>query len=102
MVKTTDLQVETIAPVTSAAQSTILQSGGLRNGGVRVTLSATDNCTGVEKTEYSLDGGATWILYTGSFTISQRGRTTVSYRSIDRAGNVEAIKTETVLIKVPR
>ncbi len=102
MVKTTDLQVETIAPVTSAAQSTILQSGGLRNGGVRVTLSATDNCTGVEKTEYSLDGGATWILYTGSFTISQRGRTTVSYRSIDRAGNVETIKTETVLIKVPR
>jgi uncharacterized lipoprotein YddW (UPF0748 family) len=98
IVRTADLQVETIAPITSAAQSSMLQ-GGLRNGSVRVTLSATDNCTGVEKTEYSLDGGATWILYTGSFTISQRGRTTVSYRSIDRAGNVETIKTETVLIK---
>jgi hypothetical protein len=98
IVRTADLQVETIAPVTFAAQSSMLQ-GGLRNGSVRVTLSATDNCTGVEKTEYSLDGGATWILYTGSFTISQRGRTTVSYRSIDRAGNVETIKTETVLIK---
>jgi len=102
-VRTADLQVETIAPVTVAAQSTILQSaGGLRNGNVRVTLSATDNCTGVEKTEYSLDGGATWNLYTGGFTISQRGLTTVSYRSTDRAGNVEAIKTETVLIKIRR
>jgi len=102
-VKTADLQVETIAPVTVAAQSTILQSvGGLRNGGVRVTLTAQDNCTGLEKTEYSLDGGATWNLYTGVFLISQRGITIVSYRSTDRAGNVEAIKTETVLIKIRR
>jgi hypothetical protein len=102
-VKTANLQVETIAPVTVAAQSTILQSvGGLRNGGVRVTLTAQDNCTGVEKTEYSLDGGATWNLYTGVFLISQRGTTIVSYRSTDRAGNVEAIKTETVLIKIRR
>ncbi len=103
-VKTTDLQVETIAPVTSAAMSSTVPGGigGSRNNSVRVTLSATDNCTGVEKTEYSLDGGATWILYTGSFTISQRGKTTVSYRSIDRASNVETIKTETVLIKLPR
>ena len=103
-VKTTNLQVETSAPVTSAAQSSTSPGGigGSRNSSVRVTLSATDNCTGVEKTEYSLDGGATWILYMGSFTISQRGRTTIIYRSIDRAGNVETIKTETVLIKALR
>jgi len=90
--------------VTSAAQSSTSPGGigGSRNSSVRVTLSATDNCTGVEKTEYSLDGGATWILYMGSFTISQRGRATVIYRSIDRAGNVETIKTETVLIKALR
>ncbi len=103
-VKTADLQIETIAPVTSAVQSSTATGGivSLPNSRVRVTLSATDNCSGVEKTEYSLDGGATWVLYTGSFTISQRGRTTVSYRSTDRADNVETIKTETVLIKLLR
>ena len=62
-----------------------------------MTLSATDNCSGVASTEYSLDG-ATWQPYAGSFTISTEGATTVSFRSTDRVGNVETIKTLIVMI----
>ena len=66
---------------------------------VEVTLSATDGTggTGVEWTEYRVDGGA-WIRSdnTGSadpfvttFTVRGQGAHTVEFRSRDRAGNIE-------------
>jgi hypothetical protein len=60
---------------------------------VTVTLSATDDLSGVAKTEISLDDGATWQNYTGSLSINEDGTYTISYRSTDNAGNVEAAKT---------
>jgi hypothetical protein len=60
---------------------------------VTVTLSAADNLSGVAKTEISLDGGSTWQSYANPVTISQDGKYTVSYRSMDNAGNAEEVKT---------
>ena len=40
-----------------------------------------------------MDGGRTWLAYTAPVTLSQDGKYTVSYRSTDNAGNVEAVKT---------
>lgn len=37
--------------------------------------------------------GGTWQSYTNPVTFSQDGMYTVSYRSTDKAGNVEAVKT---------
>ena len=98
-VTTADLNPETVAPVTAATTNPLTPNGtnGWFTTDVGVTLAATDNCSGVASTEYSLDG-ANWLPYTGSFTISTEGTTVVSYRSTDLAGNVEAIKTLTVMI----
>jgi|GEM_PF-1792314 len=67
---------------------------------VEIKLEAHDNPdgTGVKKTEYSLDGGATWIEYSDPFTVAGTGEHTVKYRSADWFGNVEEIKSETFMI----
>jgi hypothetical protein len=62
-----------------------------------VVFSASDAVSGVARTEYSTDGGATWT--TGSsLTASAEGETAVSYRSTDAAGNVEATKSCSVKV----
>lgn len=58
-----------------------------------VALSASGNQTGIAKTEYSLDGGATWQSYSNPLTFNQDGSITLSYRSTDKSGNVEAAKS---------
>ncbi len=65
------------APVSTAAS----------NSGA-VTLSATDN-VGVAGIEYSLNGGS-YQRYDGTFVVA--AGTTVTYRSVDVNGNVEATK----------
>jgi hypothetical protein len=66
---------------------------------VTLTFSATDNAggSGVARTEYSTNGGASWAIGT-SATISAQGATTLLYRSTDAAGNVEPAKSATVKI----
>ncbi|MFF5108715.1 OmpL47-type beta-barrel domain-containing protein [Streptosporangium sp. NPDC000509] len=82
---TLTVKIDATAPTTT---STV---GSQDNGGVPVTLSATDETSGVEKIEYSLDGGA-WTTYTGTVIVSGQGQHEVRYRAVDKAGNVEEIK----------
>ena len=63
---------------------------------VPVTFSATDALSGVARTEYSTDGGSTWTA-AASVTFPATGATTLSYRSVDNAGNVADALTATVL-----
>ncbi len=57
----------------------------------------SDATSGVATTEYSTDGGASWDE--GAFLIvSAQGETTVSYRSVDAAGNVETVQSSTVRV----
>jgi len=99
IVTSADLNPETVAPETLAATNPAAPNGtnGWFTTETSVTLTASDNCSGVAATEYSLDG-TNWQPYAGSFTISAEGVTTVSYRSTDRAGNVEAVKTLVVML----
>ena len=99
IVTTADLNPETTAPETVATTDPSTPNGanGWFTSNVTVTLSASDNCSGVASTEYSLDG-VTFQPYTGSFTISTEGATTVSFRSTDLVGNVETLKTLVVMI----
>lgn len=100
LVTTADLSPETAAPVTTLTSSPAAPNGS--NGwyitAPSMTLSATDNCSGVERTEYSLDGGTTWQPYSGAITITQEGTTTVHFRSVDRAGNVETAGSRTFMV----
>jgi hypothetical protein len=61
------------------------------NNDVNVSLTATDNLSGVASTHYSIDGGAD---QTGTdFTISTEGTHTIKFWSVDNAGNQESVKT---------
>lgn len=58
------------------------------------TFSATDDLSGVAKTEYQINGGA-WTIY-APFTLPTEGVYTISYRSTDNVGNIETTKQQTV------
>ena len=68
--------------------------GGTYNGPVGVALDATDNVdgSGVESTEYRIDGGA-FQPYTAPFTVTAPGAHIVEFRSTDQADNVETTKS---------
>jgi len=87
---------ETIPPTTTTSLSGQIGRDDWFTSDVTVTLSATDNIA-VEKTEYSFDN-ITWTTYVAPFTITCEGHTIVYYRSIDKTGNMEAIKTKTIKI----
>ncbi|MCA1622137.1 MAG: family 10 glycosylhydrolase [Acidobacteria bacterium] len=86
-----DAVPDTLAPVTTAAPAPATPDGqnGWYTTDVGVTLSTSDNCSGVASTEYSTDGGQTWHPYAGAFTVSTEGTNFVLYRSTDVAGNAE-------------
>ncbi|HET8786291.1 MAG TPA: ThuA domain-containing protein, partial [Candidatus Limnocylindrales bacterium] len=94
----------------SAAPTTTAQTAG--TSPVEVTLSATDSAggTGVEWTEYRIDGGAFTRHdndagddpFVTTLTVSGAGTHTVQFRSRDRSGNVEdPLKELTVTIEEP-
>jgi hypothetical protein len=78
----TTVKIDSTAPVTTAKTQTI------RGFSVVVFFAASDNLSGVAKTEYSLDKGAHWQTGT-RFTLTEDGMYTVLFRSIDVAGNIE-------------
>ncbi len=89
--------VDKTPPTTEALLSGTTGLNGWYTSEVQVTLSASDNPggTGVAQTEYSFDG-TTWTPYTATLTLATEGITTIFYRSADRAGNVETIKTQNI------
>jgi len=90
--KSVTVKIDTEAPTTTV---TGVPSGWV-NHAVTLGLSASDVLSGVASCEYALDGGA--FTQGHSVTISAPGTHTVSYRSTDAAGNVEAAKSVTVKI----
>ncbi len=100
VVTTADLAVESTAPQTSASISPAAPNGsnGWYTTDVMMGLSATDECSGVARTEYSLDGGTTWTPYTGQISFTEEGVFDVLFRSIDRAGNIETAGSRTIKI----
>ncbi len=87
--------VDTTAPTTTATTTpTAPAASGWFTSAVLVNLAATDNSggSGVDKTEYQIDGGA-WTTYTTAFSVAGDGNHTVNYRSVDKAANTEATKS---------
>ncbi len=82
------IRVDKTAPVTTADSPT-----GWQKDHVTVALSASDNLSGVAKTEYSLDDGE-WT--TGTSIDLGEGKHTLEFRSTDGAGNVEEVKSTSV------
>lgn len=93
---------DTIAPETTASVSPPTPDGedGWYASPVTVNLAATDNET-VVQTEYSLDGGATWKLYTEPVPFVRKGHYTFQYRSSDLSGNLETAKSLSFNLSIP-
>ncbi|MFI1864134.1 OmpL47-type beta-barrel domain-containing protein [Streptomyces jumonjinensis] len=84
---------DTTAPVASAAVEGALDPEGAYIGQATVTVSASDEGSGVARTEYALGADGPWQAYTAPIVVSTVGAHTVRYRAVDRAGNVSAEKT---------
>jgi len=91
---------DSVAPVTSIAFSGSKNSLGAYKSYVIIILSATDDLSGINLTEYSFDS-KNWTTYTAPFAISAEGQTTIYYRTYDLAGNVESTNSQTVNIEKP-
>lgn len=85
------LPIDAEAPVTTASLSPEQPDGanGWYASPVTVALQATDDVAGVAETVYSLNGGASWQLYTAPLTFDTDGTYEFSFRSTDYVGNAE-------------
>ncbi|MDP4154345.1 MAG: hypothetical protein Q8929_01800, partial [Bacillota bacterium] len=85
------LITDTQAPVTTANAAS-----DWKNGSQTVTLTATDDDTGVANTYYSLNDGP--FVEGTTVTVENEGINKLSFYSIDKAGNIETTKTVDVKI----
>jgi len=65
--------------------------GGVYVSDVTVTLTATDDMSGVNYTMYKINGGI-WQEYSSPFVVSENGTYTIYFYSVDNAENVEPEK----------
>lgn len=94
-----------IPPITDVTPPTtvISRMGDNRTGDwfvspVNINFTATDDQSGVNRTEYRLSTSGPWTTYIDDFAISTEGDTPIQYRSIDNAGNIESINSSLIRI----
>ena len=90
------VNIDLTAPVTTKSVSGPNVSG-IYTGSASISLSATDSLSGVASTSYTLDGGAQQT-YTTPVAVSGSGVHTLTYGSVDKAGNAEVANTLTLTI----
>ncbi len=67
---------------------------------VTITLSATDDMSGVNHTYYKIDDGS-FAEYTAPVEYSIPGNHTVYFYSVDKAGNTETTKSQAFTVEAP-
>ena len=102
-VKSQLVQVDGTPATTTIRCNGVSCVGTTYAGPVSVTLAATDNAggSGVSSIHYTTNGNTPTMsspTYTGPFTVSSTA--TVRYRSWDVAGNVEAVKSQTIRVSL--
>ncbi len=90
--QTRTVKIDAVAPTTTVQGA----DADWHKTAVSLAFAATDAESGVDYTEWSLDG-TTWTQG-ATATITKNGANTVSYRSVDKVGNVEAAQTVTVKV----
>jgi plastocyanin len=89
---------DTTPPVTGVTVEGTRNSDGAYVNSARVTVTATDaHGSGVERIEYSLDGGP-YLAYSSPVVVDRAGAHTVAYRATDKAGNTSAALTVTFTV----
>ena len=83
------VKIDATAPITQVSVSGAGGANDWYRSAVQVSLSASDNLSGVQNLYYRIDGGAIQN-YSGTFALSTVGQHTVDYWSVDNANNTEA------------
>lgn len=94
---------DTVPPVTVATVSGTPQAPPYETWyekPVVLTLTATDDSSGVAYIEYREKGASVWETYTGPITFNYGGKKTWQFRAVDNAGNVE--NKQEIQIKIDR
>jgi hypothetical protein len=94
------IRIDRSAPHTAASVPDPLPSGWYA-APVQVTLSSVDSLSGVAATYYSVDNGAAQT-YAGPFSHNLKGVHTLTFWSMDKAGNVEdnSAASNTITLKL--
>ena len=93
------IKLDKTSPVTSIHINGLVGSDDWFASNVTVTLIAEDLTSGVNKTLYSFDNSS-WMKYSDPFTITSKGSTTIYFKSVDNAGNIENVKVEMLKVDV--
>jgi flagellar hook assembly protein FlgD len=91
--QTVDFKLDARAPVTTAVVGGPTgDAPGTYRGPVSVSLSPTDDASGVTDIQASVDGGPT-TPYAGPIAVAADGPHTLTFHGTDAAGNVESART---------
>jgi outer membrane protein assembly factor BamB len=91
------VKIDSTAPVTQASVSGTIGTNGWYRSAVQVSLNSSDSVSGVQNSNYRIDGGAIQT-YAGAFVLSAVGQHTIDYWSVDNAGNTEVMRSLVVKI----
>jgi hypothetical protein len=87
--QTVNVKLDSVPPLTTASVSGNENYDGSYQDSATVTLSATDDASGIAATYYQVNNGPV-VPYTGALTESALGTYGITYYSVDVAGNVES------------
>ncbi|TXS54545.1 DUF1080 domain-containing protein [Streptomyces sp. uw30] len=92
-------QPDTTPPVTGVTVDGTKNSSGAYVGNAEVTVTASDehHGSGVDRIEYSIDGGP-YLAYGAPLVVDRAGTHTLAYRATDKAGNTSAARTVTFTV----
>lgn len=88
----TGIAIDRSAPTTVASTPAVPKRGWFTTT-VPVTLTGSDNLSGIAATRYTVNGGEAQV-YTGAIQLTENGVHTVEFWSTDGAGNVETAGAE--------
>ncbi|MGC4998216.1 OmpL47-type beta-barrel domain-containing protein [Streptomyces sp. DT195] len=92
---------DTTAPTASAKVEGQQNADGAYVGSAKVTVSASDDASGVKSIEYAVGADGPWQAYTAPVVVDQVGSHTLRYRATDQAGNVAGEKSVTFGVVAP-
>ena len=91
------LKIDRTNPATTISLSGSLGNADWYNSDVTISFNVYETISGLNFTEYSFDE-MNWITYTTNIYIDIEGNTTIYYRAIDNAGNIEGTNQEIIFI----
>ncbi len=92
---------DTTAPETSAKVDGDKNADGAYIGQATVTVSATDDSSGVGTVEYAVGADGAWQPYTTPVVVNEVGTHSIRYRATDKAGNTAAEKSVDFAVAAP-